>query len=61
MLCYVEPNCVSYNLEKQPSGNDGTHKYELNDATHEENKVNLISDRNYIYRGAEASTINNHR
>ena len=24
-------------------------------------KVNLIADRNYIYRGAEASTINNHR
>ena len=38
MLCYMEPNCVSYNLEKQLSGNDGAHKCELNDATHEENK-----------------------
>lgn len=34
----MEPNCVSYNLEKQLSGNDGAHKCELNDATHEENK-----------------------
>lgn len=59
----MEPNCVSYNLEKQPSGNDGAHKCELDDATYEENKVNLNYkvDRNYIYRGAEASTINNHR
>ena len=55
MLCYMEPNCVSYNLEKRPSGNDGAHKCELNDATHEGHDDDLMTDENYVYRGAEAS------
>lgn len=53
--CFKEPNCVSYNFEKQPNGNNGTHKCELNDVTHEENEDDLVRDYNYFYRGAEAS------
>ena len=53
--CFKEPNCVSYNLEKQPSGNNGTYKCELNDVTHEGNEDDLVREYNYFYRGAEAS------
>ena len=53
--CFKEPNCVSYNLEKQPSGENGTYKCELNDVTHEGNEDDLVRDYNYFYRGAEAS------
>ena len=55
MLCYMEHDCVSYNLEKRPSGNDETHKCELNEATHERHEEDLVMDENYVYRGAEVS------
>ena len=57
MQCFLDPDCVSYNLEKRPSGNDGTRKCELNDATHEghEDDGHLVTDESYVYQGAEAS------
>ena len=51
----MEPDCVSYNLKKRPSGNYGTHKCELNDATHEGHEEDLVKNASYIYRGVEAS------
>ena len=53
--CFMEPDCVSYNLEKQPSGDNGTYKCELNDATHEGNEDDLVGEYDYFYHGSEAS------
>ena len=50
----MEPDCVSYNLEKQPSGDNGTYKCELNDATHEGNEDDLVGEYDYFYHGSEA-------
>ena len=55
MLCYMEPDCINYNLDKRLGGNDGAHKCELNDATHEGHEEELVTDESYVYRGAEAS------
>lgn len=56
LLCYMEPNCVSYNLGNQRSG---TYICELNNVTHDHtgNKDHLVEDQSYIYSGAEASEI----
>ena len=51
----MEPDCVSYNLEKQPSGDNGAYKCELNDATHEGNEDDLVGEYDYFYHGSEAS------
>ena len=53
--CFMEPDCVSYNLEKQPSGDNGAYKCELNDATHEGNEDDLVGEYDYFYHGSEAS------
>ena len=53
--CFMEPNCVSYNIEIKPKGNDGTHRCELNDVTHAGNSNDLVEGQIYIYRGANAS------
>ena len=50
----MEPNCVSYNLLKQPSGDNETHKCELNDVTHEGNIDDLVGEYDYFYHGSEA-------
>ncbi|RMX56766.1 hypothetical protein pdam_00018071, partial [Pocillopora damicornis] len=55
ILCYMEPYCVSYNLGKQPRADDGKYTCELNNATHEGNKDDLVEDQSYIFGGAEAS------
>ena len=52
--CFMEPNCVSYNLLKQPSGDNETHKCELNDVTHEGNIDDLVGEYDYFYHGSEA-------
>ena len=57
-LCYMEADCVSYNLQKARSGN-GKHKCELNNSTHEGHEDELKENTNYVYRGAEASVIFN--
>ena len=55
MVCYLEPSCVSYNLEKTPSALNGNFKCELNNSTFEGQKEKLEKDRKFIYRGAKAS------
>ncbi|PFX22542.1 Fibrillin-1 [Stylophora pistillata] len=54
ILCYMEPDCVSYNLGKQARADDEKYTCELNDVTHEGNKDDLVKDQSYIYGGAEA-------
>ena len=46
-LCYMEPNCVSYNFNKVKR------KYELNNSTFKEGEENMESNPNYIYSGAK--------
>jgi len=53
--CYMEPNCVSYNLNKKEEAN-GQHKCDLNSATYahdNEESGDLEKNENYVYRGAE--------
>ena len=50
-LCFMEPNCVSYNLMEK-SGT-GKHKCELNNATHEGHEEDLEENPDYVYRGAK--------
>nr|XP_058965735.1 uncharacterized protein LOC131792383 [Pocillopora verrucosa] len=57
--CFMEPDCVSYNLEKQPSGDNGAYKCELNDATHEGNEDDLVGEYDYFYHGSESNCIAN--
>lgn len=52
MLCYREPNCVSYNLKKAAEY-DGKFKCELNNSTFEGQKDKLEENSQYIYRGAK--------
>ncbi|XP_066025899.1 uncharacterized protein [Pocillopora verrucosa] len=59
ILCYMEPYCVSYNLGKQPRADDGKYTCELNNATHEGNKDDLVEDQSYIFGGAESACITN--
>ena len=51
-VCYVEPNCVSYNLKKAASRN-GKYKRELNNSTFEGQKNKLETNSEYLYRGAK--------
>ena len=52
-VCYMEPDCVSINLDKRADG-DGTYKCELN-VTHEGREDELKEEENYFYHAAEAS------
>lgn len=49
-LCYMEPNCVSYNMEVG-SGSPSITKCELNNSTHKEHPDDLKPWENYIYQG----------
>lgn len=51
-MCYMEPNCVSINLDKRVGGN-GRYKCELNDVTHEGHEHELEKKGHYFYRAAE--------
>ena len=51
-VCFMEPNCVSINLEKRVDGN-GNYKCELNNATHEGHEDELKKEENYFYHAAE--------
>ncbi|KAL9961341.1 hypothetical protein ACROYT_G030259 [Oculina patagonica] len=51
-LCFMEPNCVSYNMEVF-SGSPTVTKCELNNSTHNEHPDDLKPWQNYIYRGSE--------
>ena len=49
ILCYGEPDCVSFNFKKSVS------QCELNNSTFEEQKDKLETNYGYIYRGGEVS------
>ena len=51
-LCFMEPNCVSYNFKK-PTIQTGDHKCELNNSTHEEHENDTEENPDYLYRGAK--------
>ena len=52
-LCYMEPNCVSYNFNTTASHN-GRHHCELNNSTHEGDKHDkLVTEKDFFYRGAK--------
>ena len=53
-LCFMEPNCASYNFEIATS-QTGVHKCELNNSTHESNEDDLVNDQNFVYRGTKVS------
>jgi len=52
-LCYMEPNCVSYNLKKAAASENGKYKCELNNSTFEGQKNKLETKSEYLYRGAK--------
>ena len=54
-LCYMEPNCVSYN-ELVGSGSPVITKCELNNSAHNEHPQDLKSWTNYRYKGTMVST-----
>ena len=55
-MCYMEPNCVSINIDKRVDGK-GKYKCELNNVTHEGHNHELIENGNYFYHAAEASKL----
>ena len=50
-LCYVEPNCVSYNFLKRVDTE--THICELNNSTYQGNEGDMKANSNYLYREAK--------
>ena len=54
-LCFMEPNCVSYN-ELVTSGSPAITKCELNNSTHNEHSQDLKSWTNYRYKATMVST-----
>ena len=54
-LCYMEPNCVSYNLKRTPRKN-GKFECELSNSTFQGQKDQLETNSEYIYRGAKVYT-----
>ena len=55
-LCFMEPNCISYNF-KLLASQTGVHKCELNNSTHEGHEDDLEENPNYLYRGAEVRIV----
>ena len=53
-MCYMEPDCVSINLDKRADGG-GKYKCELNNVTHEGHEDELKEDKYYFYHGAEVT------
>ena len=51
-VCFMEPDCVSINLDKRVSGHRG-YKCELNNVTHERYEQDLKNEDHYLYRAAE--------
>ena len=51
LLCYREPNCVSFNFKAKASA-EGTFSCELNNATHREHDGEFVDTKGYFYRGA---------
>ena len=55
LMCYLNENCVSLNLEKDSEYNEAFHICELNDATHLIYETDLRTDANFYYRGSKVS------
>ena len=53
LMCYQEPNCVSFNLKKNPENGEVKHRCELNNSTHLEHDREFRDDTSYFYRGAK--------
>ena len=54
LKCYLEPNCVSYNFNKNEE--NGKRKCDLNNATYEhdnEHSGDFAKKESYLYRGVE--------
>ena len=54
LMCYQEPNCVSFNFKKKPENGEVKHRCELNNSTHLEHDNEFKDDPSYFYRGAKA-------
>ena len=55
LRCYHEPNCVSINFNATASAR-GTHRCDLNNATHRGHDKDLVHTDGYFYRGADVSS-----
>ena len=55
-LCYIEPNCVSYNF-KMAASPTGHYKCELNNSTHEGHENELEENPIYVYHGTKVRNI----
>ena len=55
LLCYLNDDCVSLNIKKDK--NDGKHECELNNSTHLEHDIDLITDAVFYYRGSKVSKV----
>ena len=56
MLCYMEPNCVSYNFMKRVGPEN--HVCELNNSTDERHKGDLMENLSYLYHEAKVRKCN---
>ena len=57
LLCYLNDDCVSLNIKKDR--NNGKHLCELNNSTHLEDDIDLITDAVFYYRGSKVSNNSN--
>ena len=55
-VCYIEPNCVSYNF-KMAASPTGHYKCELNNSTHEGHENELEENPIYVYHGTKVRNI----
>ena len=56
ILCFIQPNCVSYNFKLEASPN-GHYKCELNNSTHDEHEDELLKNSIFVYHGTEVRNI----
>ena len=54
-FCYMEPDCVSINLDKRENRH-GNYKCELNNVTHEGHEHRLEDHEDFFYHAAEVNT-----
>ena len=53
LMCYQEPNCVSFNFRKKPENGEVIHRCELNNSTHLEHDSEFKYSSLFFYRGAK--------
>ena len=59
-LCFMEPNCSSYNFNISPS-QTGDHKCELNYATYQGHEHEMEENPDYLYRGVKVKLLIHHQ